>query len=719
MTLNALLHFVAALLCGGLAALGLRRDYRSFAHRVFALGMIALAAEALLTGLSIQTIHAERAMLLQKGRCLSTAMLPGLWVLFALSFPQGSHRPSLGTWKWVLLGVFAVPLLCVTFLDARLFRTVSLSPDTGGWLLQIGWAGYVLTCVYLVGMVILLMLLERALRAARGHQRWEVKFLVLGIGPLFATRIFTTSHALLVHGIHLELEIVNAVSLVVGGSLILVALHRAPYLHTRIYLSQTLLHRSLTLLAVGVYLLVVAFFAKVLDNLTGRSPLPLQSLFVFLAFLGLAVTLLSDRVRLSVKRAISRHLHRPQYDYREAWMAFTERTASLIETKALCQAVCRMISEMFDTLAVTLWLVDEPGGQLHYGGSTALSEEAAREVLSRHHGGSPLLERLDGKQPITDLGALSHEASGEAGASAETFFHDARIRFCLPLRIGDELVAVVTLADRVRGVPLSFEEIDMLATIGHQVAASLYNLKLSRRLQEAKEIADFQRIAAAFVHDLKNLASRLSLLLQNMPLHFDNPSFREDALLVMSRSVEKIEDMCSRMSLLGETQRLRPIEANLSQVVSDTVDELRPAFNGRLVDQLQPVPSIMGDPDQISKVLTNLILNANDATGGVGEIRVSTGIRDKWAVLTVADDGCGMSREFMDQSLFRPFKTTKDTGTGIGLFQTRMIMDSHQGKIEVESREGKGTTFRILFPLQRIRPTQAKWQGSGHVSQHP
>ena len=86
--------------------------------------------------------------------------------------------------------------------------------------------------------------------------------------------------------------------------------------------------------------------------------------------------------------------------------------------------------------------------------------------------------------------------------------------------------------------------------------------------------------------------------------------------------------------------------------------------------------------------------------GEGGAIHVETGSRNGWASLSVTDNGCGMSPEFLARSLFRPFQTTKKKGIGIGMFLSRMIVDAHKGKIEVASRLGKGTTFRILLPLQ-------------------
>ena len=74
--------------------------------------------------------------------------------------------------------------------------------------------------------------------------------------------------------------------------------------------------------------------------------------------------------------------------------------------------------------------------------------------------------------------------------------------------------------------------------------------------------------------------------------------------------------------------------------------------------------------------------------------------RDDRVLLSVRDNGCGMSREFMEQSLFRPFKTTKKQGMGIGLYHCKMIVEAHGGKIEVDSEEGKGSEFRVLLPIK-------------------
>jgi signal transduction histidine kinase len=78
---------------------------------------------------------------------------------------------------------------------------------------------------------------------------------------------------------------------------------------------------------------------------------------------------------------------------------------------------------------------------------------------------------------------------------------------------------------------------------------------------------------------------------------------------------------------------------------------------------------------------------------------VTTEHQDGFIVLSVSDNGCGMSKEFVQNSLFRPFQTTKKQGMGIGLYHSKMIVEAHGGRMEVESEEGKGTTMRVLLPI--------------------
>jgi putative PEP-CTERM system histidine kinase len=261
-------------------------------------------------------------------------------------------------------------------------------------------------------------------------------------------------------------------------------------------------------------------------------------------------------------------------------------------------------------------------------------------------------------------------------------------------------VGVMTVSDRVREDKLTPEDYDLLKTIADQAAANLLSLGLSERLRQAKEREAFQVMSAFFMHDLKNLASKLSLVTQNLPIHFDNPEFRDDALRAVSQSVSKINGMCTRLSLLSQKLELHPKECDLNEIVSEATAGLDGYLKVAVTRELNPIVPFSVDAEQMQKVLVNLLMNADDAIADGGEIKVATGYHDGWAEITLSDNGCGMSKEFVEKHLFRPFQTTKKQGMGIGLFHCKTIVEAHGGRIEVETEEGKGTTFHILLPAK-------------------
>jgi putative PEP-CTERM system histidine kinase len=259
-------------------------------------------------------------------------------------------------------------------------------------------------------------------------------------------------------------------------------------------------------------------------------------------------------------------------------------------------------------------------------------------------------------------------------------------------------VGALVLADRVNGADYTVEELELLQCIADQMTSVLLNLRLANEVARARELEAFRTMSAFFVHDLKNAAASLNLMLKNLPVHFDDPAFREDALRGVGNTARRIDEMIARLSALRQRPDVKPVEADLNELVSEAVERLDGMPDVELTKELQPLPGILADREQIQSVVTNLLLNARDAVGPGGRIQVRTDQRGGRVVLSVADNGCGMSPAFLKDSLFLPFQSTKTKGLGIGMFQSRMIVEAHGGSIQVESETGKGTTVRVSLP---------------------
>jgi putative PEP-CTERM system histidine kinase len=432
---------------------------------------------------------------------------------------------------------------------------------------------------------------------------------------------------------------------------------------------------------------------------TGHQFLSVLPFGVFLAFVALSILLFSAQARQRAATFINRHLRRSAYDYRQVWNNFSQRTAQITDVRRLCATVADLVSETFGVPSVSIWLSANNPSQVVLAGSTSFSAAQGDSLKHLENATAALIRGVADRELPADLGGSDTALRAEILREYPNYFRQAQVRYVTPLIANRRVLGVLTMSDCLSKQNLSIQDLDLLKTIADQAANALLNRTLSEELLQAKELEAFQTMTAFFVHDLKNLAGGLSLMSRNLLRHMDNPEFRGDALTMLSQSVDKITELCGRMSQWGTDREFRRVEVDLNELVNATLNNFNGSLKSSLVVGLGIVPKLSIDPEQVQKVLVNLILNADQAANADGKIRVSTAQENGWVQLSVTDNGCGISRDFIEHRLFRPFQTSKKYGLGIGLFQCKQIIEGHRGRIEVESEEGKGSTFRVMMPV--------------------
>ena len=696
---DAILAYSSAALTGIIAIGAAWRAGRSVERWAFFAGMALLAAEGVCNGLVAQAGSANEMFRWQSAGLSAACLLPGFWLLFSLTYARGNAREFLRRWAPGLIVVFLVPVCAVLLFSPSLLVSTSVGPDNQIQQFRIGAAGSMLYLVQLVAAILVLMNLERTFRAAVGTVRWRIKFMLLGVGLLWLVRLYTASQTLLFRGLDPSFGVLHSGALIVACLLIIRSLFRAGHFPLDVYPSQSMLQGSVTVLLAGIYLLIVGVLAKIVTYLGGDSSFALKALIVLVLLVLLTVLLQSDRVRLYLRRFVSRHFQRPIHDYREVWRKFTEGTASRVEQTEYCRAVVRLTADIFQALSVSFWLVDEGREELIFAASSSLTDRQASGLQPNKEETATILHFLRAHPEPVDIEASTDDWAVPLRRCHPDEFHKGSTRICVPLVHGGEVLAILILGDRVSGVAFTEHDIDLLKSIGDQVASGLLNVRLSQKLLQAREHEAFQTMAAFFVHDLKNAASTLNLMLQNLPDHFDDPAFREDALRGMGKSVAHINNLISRLSQLRSELKISPVDTDLNAVVAEVLTAFAPD-QGFVIETVPgTLPRLPLDREQFAKVVTNLVLNAREACTKSGRLRLSTTRTGHWAVLEAADNGGGIPPEFLARSLFRPFQTTKSSGLGIGMFQSKMIIEAHGGRITVESTVGTGTTFRVFLPI--------------------
>jgi putative PEP-CTERM system histidine kinase len=698
--ISPFLPFAAAIFSLSLAFGSLLLKKPSPAKYWFFAGMAVLGIDSLLTGLILRTTELSEVLERLTLGLMVKSFVPAAWLGFSLIYSRGDYRESLTRSKILLAIVALLPMGLTLGFRRELLEVVAAGPAGNELQLRFSAIAKLLNVVLLVALVWILMNLEQTFRSAVGTMRWRIKFVVLGLAVIFGAHLYVRSQALLFSTYDLHLSGVESGALMIGCVFLVVAYVRVGFPEVDVYPSRVFLGSSVTALIAGGYLIVVGILAKIVRRFGGAESFQFQAFVVLLGMAGLALLLLSDRFRQRIHSFVGRHFARAQHDSVRIWTDFSRRLASVKDQTGLAAAGARLVSDTFEVLSVTIWLVDDQKGQLIGAASTA--SQAGKTIAANPVAkmASTVVAGLRARSSPFDLEKVNEPWAEELRQLNPTTFPKGGDRWCVPLGAGQQTLGALVLADRVNGAGYTVEELLLLQCIADQVTSVLLNLRLASEVARGREMEAFRTMSAFFVHDLKNTASALNLMLRNLPVHFDDPAFREDALRSIGNTAQRIEEMIGRLSALRQRPACNPVEADLNLLVSEVLDRVEGMPHVELIRELKPLPRILADREQIQSVVNNLVLNARDALGSEGRIHVRTEHIDSSVVLTVMDNGCGMSAAFMKDSLFRPFQSTKKKWLGIGMFQSHMIVETHGGEIRVESDSGKGSTFWVTLPVK-------------------
>jgi putative PEP-CTERM system histidine kinase len=415
-----------------------------------------------------------------------------------------------------------------------------------------------------------------------------------------------------------------------------------------------------------------------------------RNLTIFIGFAGgiLILTLLfSEQIRRRVRVFVNKHFYRSKHDYREEWLKFTERLACCSTIQAVHEAILTTYRDTFGLRGAALYIRGKTGAMRRVAHLGVCGEQ--REITVSEQLTSYFLEK----------GRILNAADGEylLNADEDAFVRETEAGLIIPLAGQGRMEGLIVLCRQLVPEEFTYEDYDLMKTLAKQATLSLVNFSLSEELAETREISAIARISSFVIHDLKNQTATLSLLADNAEEHMDNPEFQSDFVKAVRNTLAKMLSLIQILRNSPEAPRLNLNPWDIDTLARDAVAEvgrLRPATS--LEYRGVPVRAFV-DGEEIRKVLFNLLINAVDAIGPEGQIRVEVEQEGKRVCLRVTDDGCGMTNDFMERQLFKPFRTTKKTGLGIGLYQCRQIVEAHGGTIEVASEQGKGSRFAVIM----------------------
>ncbi|GJL55432.1 MAG: histidine kinase [Nitrospirales bacterium] len=556
--------------------------------------------------------------------------------------------------------------------------------------------GRVIWGFILVSLILGLSELEHILRVSRDPLRYQIKFVIIGVGGMAAIAIVQASQMLLFAVWQQEYMWMAAMAVLLSVGLIVYGLSRwgQEDLSQKLFVSPHVLYTSFTFLIVGVYLVGVGLLVAVVRQTDWTMSSALGMLVFFVAGVVLVIGMFSRQVQAELQSFVAKHFYRSKYDYRSKWLELTESFSSCQSVDEILDEFLNILSQTFGAPKVTIWIKFQTDNRFHQVRSVTTGPSNASIPLTH-----PVIAQL-GRHGVPTV--LSEHAT-ESNDQMTHFMEDTRAVVCVPLQSASEhLIGFATLSEELHGRPYARDDLDLLRAMGHHVAMLLTQAKLMDEQRASAEWEAVHKFSAFYLHDLKNLASGLSLVSQNAEMYGHDQEFQASAMRTIGKTVQQMMALIGKISIQVKAPKQEIAASfevrNVNELVSEVVESLEGVSSNLHVIPGADLPDVSLIPDAFRHVLLNIVMNAQQALNNDdGIIEVETKQEGQHVCVVVKDNGRGIPDSQL-RILFQPFRTTKKKGLGIGLYQCRQIVQDHGGSMRIDSQEGCGTSVFILLP---------------------
>lgn len=525
-----------------------------------------------------------------------------------------------------------------------------------------------------------------------------IKLLCINLAIIFIFDAWLFSQSILTGGIAENMWQARAAVLMATSVLMAIGtitLSQGPMQTAKITVSRPIAFYTTSLIIVGFLFTILAISGYYIQLYGGDWGTVVYTILVVCALLIIILLYSSQTLREKINVQINKHLFSHKYDYRAEWLRLIDKLSQPTSSVSSHERAITTLAELFKCSGGALWLkrgkILVPTKQINTEINIAECIESYDSAFCRVMEQGDWVFYLDGSS-----GALAqhNELLPDWARKNENFW------LILPLLNESALIGFMVLNRPKDNSILNWEDLDLLKTVGRQVASYLQLREQGEQLTEARQFDAFNRLSAYVMHDLKNLIAQQSLVVKNAEKHKDNPAFVEDAIHTINNSVNRMNN------LLRKLQHNEPLEAKtltLKNILVSAVTQCKRAHPLPTLRNVDENIRVKADPDSLIMVFTHIITNAQDATPSDGYVDISANISGNNVVIYIEDNGEGMTPEFIQEKLFKPFETTKSgKGMGIGVFQAREYAQSLGGNVQVESSPGEGTSFIISLPMVPI-----------------
>lgn len=615
----------------------------------------------------------------------------GFWIAFLLVLIALRAGQSAGHSISRTIGsVASVVILLMLFL---LYYSPGSPAFEHNTMFQIKIIGLLLLCV--TGLISI----EQLFRNTPVDQRWAIKYFCLGVGGLFAYDFYLFSDTLLFRRIDINFLAARGYINALIVPLIVISAARNPDWTLPVHVSRKFVFHTASLMGAGAYLIAMAaggYYIKVYGGDWGAIA---QAIFLFGAIVLLAILMFSGNVRAKIKVFLAQNFFNYKYDYRQEWLRLIGSMSEEHSGRQIRDNAVKAIANIVESPAGVLWFKDSNG---NYRQSANWNMEVPQEWVVRN---SPFVRFMQTKEWVIDIQEYNNIPELYDNLELPDWLSQLSNGWLIvPLMHQAELLGFVLLSSPRVKQNINWEDRELLLTVGRQIASYIALLQANEELYEAQQFEAFNRLSAYVVHDLKNIVAQLSLVVTNAAKHKHNPAFMDDAISTVQNASQRMNRLLAQLRKGRMVEGGKHAEVNLMYVLKEAITKRAADKPVPLLQCAEEEIIVTADSDRLLSVLEHLIQNAQEATDNNGFVQVQCTVNNDEVSITIEDNGCGMSPDFIRERLFKPFQTTKgNAGMGIGVYESREYIVSMGGALSVNSELNRGTMFTIQMPLVESR----------------
>ena len=543
-----------------------------------------------------------------------------------------------------------------------------------------------------------LVLIEQLFRNIRRDSRWGIKYLCLGLASLFAYDLYLYAEAVSFARINSNLWYTRGLVNTLVVPLIAITLLRNPKAIIPVYISRKIVFYS-TLLMISSALLIGLFFVSVYIRQYGGSfSAIIQTIFICISLIVILAFISSGSIRTRIKIILNKYFFFSQYDYRAEWLKLTHLLSGNNNNQPLPERSIQALANIVDSTGGHVVLVNK----YQYFESVGQLNTQPIVIDSLDSLNKKLINFLVQSRTVLNLEDLD-EARYPKKNIPEWILKIDKIWLIIPLMVEQHFLGIVILLKPRTPLILNQENHRLLLTSSQQAASYLAFEQSALALSEAQQFEGFNRLSAFVIHDLKNMIAQLSLVSKNAIKHMDNPHFIDDAFKTIDNSVSRMNRLLRQLKSLNDSQPASNI--SLTKLLTELTESKKnqhpkPIFFDKTTINLQ----VCADYDRLYSVIGHIVQNAQDASDEESEIKIILDKKGEHAIISVIDQGEGMTGDFIKKQLFKPFYSSKGlTGMGIGAYESKEYIQQLGGQLIVESEPQKGSIFSINLVISGVQ----------------